>query len=102
MRYLLTADEISAREAFRLGLVQELTETGNQLESALTIAETISRQAPLGVQATLASARLAQAKGDKAAIERLLPDLMPIMQSEDFKEGIQSFLERRDARFKGY
>jgi len=29
------------------------------------------------------------------------PDLMPIMQSEDFKEGIQSFLERRDADFKG-
>ena len=40
-------------------------------------------------------------QGDRAAIKRLLPDLVPIMKSEDFKEGIQSFLERRDANFKG-
>ena len=43
-----------------------------------------------------------KSKGDKAAIERLLPDLIPIMKSEDFKEGIQSFIERREADFKGY
>jgi len=101
MRYLLTADEIRADEALRIGLVQEVTEPGKQIQRALEIAETISRQAPLGVQATLTSARLTRARGDKAAIARLLPDLMPLMESEDFKEGIQSFIERRDARFTG-
>jgi enoyl-CoA hydratase/carnithine racemase len=101
MRYLLTADEISAEEALRLGLVQALTPPGKQIERALEIATTISRQAPLGVQATLASARLARASGEQAAFARLLPELMPIMESEDFKEGIQSFLERREAQFKG-
>ena len=101
MRYLLTADEISAEEAFRLGLVQELTEPGKQLDRALDIANTIARQAPLGVKATLRSARLARTQGDKVALERLLPDLIPIIASEDFKEGVQSFMERRDARFKG-
>lgn len=102
MRYLLTGDEISAEEAFRIGLVQELTEPGKQLDRALNIANTIAEQAPLGVKATLTSARLARTHGDKAAITRLLPDLIPIMESEDFKEGIQSFIERRDAKFKGY
>jgi enoyl-CoA hydratase len=102
MRYLLTADEISAEEAFRIGLVQELTEPGKQLDRALNIANTIARQAPLGVKATLTSARLARSHGDKSAITRLLPDLIPIMESEDFKEGIQSFIERREAKFKGY
>ena len=101
MRYLLTADEISAKEALRLGLVQALTAPGKQIERALEIATTISRQAPLGVQATLASARLARASGEAVANARLLPDLIPIMESEDLKEGIQSFIERRDARFKG-
>ena len=101
MRYLLTADEIRADEALRIGLVQELTAPGKQMQRALEIATIISRQAPLGVQATLASARLTRARGEKAAMAKLLPDLMPIMESEDFKEGIQSFLERRDARFKG-
>ncbi len=101
MRYLLTADEISADEAFRMGLVQELTEPGKQFDRALEIAQTVAKQSPLGVQATLNSSRLARAKGDKAAIEKLLPDLMPIMQSEDVKEGIQSFIEKREANFKG-
>jgi len=101
MRYLLTADEISAEEAYRIGLVQELTEPGKQIDRALAIASTISKQAPLGVKATLTSARLARTQGETAAIVRLLPDLIPIMESEDFKEGIQSFIERREAKFKG-
>ncbi len=101
MRYLLTADEIPAAEALRLGLVQEVIEMGGQFDRALQIAETVSRQAPLGVRATLASARRARLEGERAAIARLLPDLMPIMASDDAAEGIQSFIERREARFKG-
>jgi enoyl-CoA hydratase/carnithine racemase len=101
MRYLLTGDEISAEEAFRIGLVQELTQPGKQIDRALNIATTISKQAPLGVRATLASARLARTQGEDTAIARLLPDLIPIMKSEDFKEGLRSFIERREAKFKG-
>ena len=101
MRYLLTADEIPAAEALRLGLVQEMTETGRQFDRALEIAETVSRQAPLGIRATLASARRARTEGERAAIARLLPDLMPIMKSEDAAEGIRSFAERREGIFKG-
>jgi enoyl-CoA hydratase/carnithine racemase len=101
MRYLLTADEINAGDALRLGLVQELTEPGRQFERALQIAETISRQAPLGVQASLASARRTRSEGERAAIARLLPDLVPIMKSEDAAEGIRSFVERREGMFKG-
>jgi len=101
MRYLLTADEIPAAEAMRLGLVQELAEPGRQFERALEIAETIARQAPLGVQASLKSARRTRTEGERAAIDRLLPDLAPLMKSEDAAEGIRSFVERREARFKG-
>lgn len=101
MRYLLTADELNAEEAFRIGLVQELAEPGTQIDQALAIATTISRQAPLGVKATLISAGIARTNGERAAIAKLLPDLVPIMASEDFGEGVQSFIERRDANFKG-
>lgn len=101
MRYLLTADEIPAQEAYRLGLVQELTPGGCGLDKALEIAQTISRQAPLGVVATLRSARITRLRGEQAAVDRLLPDLIPIMGSEDVKEGLASFLERREAEFKG-
>ena len=101
MRYLLTADEIVAEEAHRMGLVQELTAPGAQFDRALEIAATIARQAPLGVQATLHSARQARLKGEQAAMAQLMPDLMPLMQSKDAQEGLAAFIERREAIFTG-
>ena len=67
----------------------------------MEIAETIAAQAPLGVRQTLVSARIQQATLEQAAIQQLLPDLKPIMASDDVKEGVQSFVERRPAEFKG-
>ena len=101
MRYLLTGDEFNADEALRIGLVQEVVEPGQQLARATALAQVVSAQAPLGVRATLKSARLAIDEGEEAAIRQFLPDLQEIMQSEDMKEGIQSFMERRQANFKG-
>jgi enoyl-CoA hydratase/carnithine racemase len=101
MRYLLTGDELRADEAYRLGIIQEVTETGRQFDRALEIAETIAKQSPLGVKATLLSARRVQADGEKVATAKLMPELMPIMRTEDAAEGVKSFTERREARFKG-
>lgn len=101
MRYLLTGDEISAAEAHRMGLIQEVTPVGQQFDRAFEIARRVAAQAPLGVQATLRSSRLSLDAGERAAIDRLLPDLIPIMESEDAREGVQSFVERREARFQG-
>jgi len=101
MRYLLTGDEFSAADALRLGLVQEVVEPGREQARAVEIAETVAAQSPLGVQATLASARLARTQGEVVALRRLLPGLLPLMSTEDVAEGLQSFLERRAAKFKG-
>lgn len=101
MRYLLTGDEFGADEALRIGFVQEVVDTGTELARAIAIAEVIAAQAPLGVQATLVSSRLEAREGEAIAMDRLLPDLQPIMTSDDVKEGIQSFVERRAARFTG-
>jgi enoyl-CoA hydratase len=101
MRYLLTGDEFNAAEALRIGFVQEVVEPGQQLTRAAELAQVISAQAPLGVRATLKSARLAMPEDQEAATQQFLPDLQEIIQSEDIKEGIQSFTERRQANFKG-
>ncbi|MCB1153558.1 crotonase/enoyl-CoA hydratase family protein [bacterium] len=101
MRYLLTADEFSAEEAYRIGMVQEVVEDGKQLERAVEIATTIAEQAPLAVQATLKHCRKALYDGEKAAAAALMDDLATVAQSEDAMEGIQSFIERRKANFKG-
>jgi enoyl-CoA hydratase len=101
MRYLLTGDEMSGPEAHRLGLIQELTEPGKEFDRALEIATSISTRAPLGVMAALNSARIAAIDGQTAAMAKLIPDLKPIMESEDAIEGVMSFMERREANFKG-
>lgn len=101
MRYLLTGDEFGAETAWRMGLVQEVAPAGEQFDQAFEIAERIARQAPLGVYATLRNARLSLIEGERAAIDRLFPELAPILDSEDAKEGVQSFLERREAKFQG-
>lgn len=101
MRYLLTGDEFGADEAKRMGLVQEITPPGQHLDKAIEIAETVAKQAPLGVYATLKSARLTRKQAESEAISDLLPTLATIMKSEDAGEGVQSFIERREANFTG-
>ncbi len=101
MRYLLTGDEFDAHEAFRIGLVQEVAPLGQQLDAAVAIAERIAAQAPLAVRATLLSARKAIAEGPAAAFNDLLPQFEKLQKSEDAKEGLNSFVERRTARFTG-
>jgi enoyl-CoA hydratase len=101
MRYLLTADEFGAAEALRIGLVQEVTEPGRQLDRAVAIAERIAAQAPLGVQATLRSARRGILDGEAPAAAHMRDDLPAILASDDFREGLTSFRERRSASFLG-
>lgn len=101
MRWLLTGDEFDAREALRIGLVQEITENGKQLEKAVEIAERVARQAPLGVRATIRSSRMAQTDGFDRAKEHLTPQILALFASEDAKEGVRSFLERREGNFQG-
>jgi enoyl-CoA hydratase len=102
MRWLLTGDEYDAEEAHRIGLVQEVTDPGMQLDRAIELAERIAtRSAPLGVRATLESAQLALADGDRAAAARLTPDMVALLQTADGAEGMMSFVERRPAQFTG-
>ena len=102
MRWLLTGDEYDAAEALRIGLVQEVTEPGAQLDRAVELAERIAtRSAPLGVRATLASAQLALAEGESTASARLTQDMVALLGTADGAEGMLSFVERRQARFSG-
>ncbi|MGB5286654.1 MAG: crotonase/enoyl-CoA hydratase family protein, partial [Polyangiales bacterium] len=101
MRWLLTGDRFDAREALRLGLVQEIVPAAELREKAVEIARTVAKQAPLGVRATLRSSRTAQVEGTEAAVAELLVLARELMDSEDAAEGIRSFIERREGNFKG-
>ena len=101
MRWLLTGDEFDAAEAYRIGLVQQVVPAGTQLETAVAIARSIARQAPLAVRASLLAARRALDEGQRAAIAHLLPDLRALLDTDDAREGLAAFHERREGRFTG-
>lgn len=101
MRWLLTGDRFDAKEALRIGLVQEVVPAEELRAKALEIARTVAKRAPLGVQATLRSARTAAHQGVDAAVDELLVIARELMDTEDAAEGIRSFIERREGEFKG-
>jgi len=101
MRYLLTGDEFDAKEALRLGFVQDITADGNQLQRALELAERVAHQAPLAVTAMRQSAQTAVIHGVDACVRELPSLLSRLTDSEDFKEGVRSFVEHRKGQFVG-
>ncbi|MBL4849879.1 MAG: crotonase/enoyl-CoA hydratase family protein [Planctomycetes bacterium] len=101
MRYLLTGEAFDAQEAKRLGLVQEVVPTGQQLERALELAAHIAQQAPLAIEVVLRTARTGRDQGEQAGVAEGAESMQAIMSSEDAKEGVMSLMEKRPAVFKG-
>jgi enoyl-CoA hydratase len=101
MRYLLTGDEFDGETALRLGFVQELVDEGQARARAFALATRIAEQAPLAVRATRSSAQQAAERGPAAAIAAFPEQLATLAASEDFAEGVRSFVERRPGRYVG-
>lgn len=101
MRYMLTGDEWGAEEARRMGLVQAVTPPGQQLDAAVALAKKVAAAAPLGVRATLASARQALAADEATALAALQPVFTRLQQSEDFKEFQRALQEKRAPAYRG-
>lgn len=101
MYHLFLCDEFDAQEALRIGFVQEVHPYGTHRERAMEIARGICKCAPLGLRATKKAALTYLEQAERAAVEAIPSIEKAVFASEDFKEGVQSFVERRDARFQG-
>jgi len=101
MRWILTGDQFDAAEAHRIGLVQEVVPDGEQYDRGLELARKVAAQAPLAVQAALASARTAVRDGDAVAEAGLQPELVRLASSEDAAIGMTAFVTRTPAEFVG-
>src|SRR5436305_2343084 len=101
MQLLLTGEMISAQEAHRIGLVNEVVAPAELIARAEAIAAKIIANAPLAVQYTMEAVN----KG----MEMTLPEGLYLeatlfalcCATEDKKEGTTAFLEKRQAQFKG-
>ncbi len=101
LQWLLTGDSISAERAREIGLVNEVVAPGQAFARALEVAHKVAGNAPLVVQAMKAIALSAVTKGPMEQNFHINRKIERIMASEDGKEGLASFRERRGAKFQG-
>lgn len=92
---VLSGESIDATRAHAFGLVNRLTPPGEALAQALELAQRLTANAPLSVQACLGAMNSLQATGDALGWDFTARALDAIRDSEDLREGIRAFFEKR-------
>ena len=106
MGILLTADFIDARKALGFGLVNEVVPADELMATARNYARKILKCAPLAIQATkhcaLQGLKYASVEEAMAAqLEHRFGKLEAMMHSEDIREGLRAFMEKRKPQWLG-
>jgi len=101
MEMILTGANITAEEAKALGLVNRVVPPGKHLEEATKIAVEISAKASLAVRAAKKAVAASQDMGLSQGLEFGLDLFHGLFATEDQKEGMAAFLEKRKPSFKG-
>ena len=98
----LTGEPLSAADASRLGLVNELTEPGRALDGALDLARRITPNGPLAVRTTKQILDQALDWTVAEGFSRQEPMVAQILASADAREGAAAFAEKRPPAWTGH
>ena len=100
LQMLMTGDPITAAEAYRLGMVNELHPPGELMDAAMRVAEKIASNSPTAVQAVKRAARLGEGQPIEQAIAIMMDAHWRSAVHPDRVEGIGAFNEGREPSFK--
>ncbi len=98
---MLSCDHITAVHALRIGLVNEVTTPEQLLPTTLALAARIAANAPLSLRYIKQAIDLGLQTGIEAGLEYERFAAAIVVSSEDRKEGMQAFLEKRKPQFRG-
>ncbi|MET4217249.1 enoyl-CoA hydratase [Bradyrhizobium sp. LB7.2] len=101
MRFILTGDHWGAKEALRMGMVQEVTpDRDAALAKAVEIASKIAACGPLGIKTSLASSHMAL-DDSETALGKLDDQYRALYATWDFREGRDAEVEKRPPVYEG-
>jgi len=101
MKLALTGKPILAEQAYEFGLVAELAEKGEALEKAIELANTIAKNAPLGLAASKEIIREMQGRTEDEFWQYQKAQVDKVFNSEDGVEGATAFAEKRAPNWRG-
>lgn len=101
MEAVLTGEPVRAVDAERMGLVNRVVPAGAQLEEAKRLAQVIATRPPLAVRLGKEAVNHAMEVGLAAGLEFERKLFYLLFASEDKREGMKAFLEKRPGQFSG-
>lgn len=101
MEAILTGEPIPAARAYELGLVNRVVEPGKAVDSAMELALKICEAAPLAVWASRKVVLAAAFEDDETLIRMTNEGFAGMLASEDTKEGLTAFIEKRPPKWQG-
>ncbi|WP_296679810.1 enoyl-CoA hydratase-related protein [Novosphingobium sp.] len=98
---IFTGRTLTADQCLAEGLVNAVVQTDQVGDAALAMAQEIAANAPMAVRAAKRMMRMGMDETFDTHVQHVYLQLLPLFASDDFKEGIASFLEKRPAAFSG-
>lgn len=101
MEMVLTGAQISAQEMFEHNLVNRVVPKGEHLNEAIKLAQKVAEQAPVAVRLAKESVLAAFETSLEEGLEIERKNFFLLFATEDMREGMRAFIEKRKAEFKG-